>query len=902
MHEWSEEILKRLASLNLSPAREAEIVEEVAQHLEDRYRELVAGGAREEEVRRVALEELSEEDLLARGLRQVEDEAKREPPVPGGGGGSNFLASIWQDIRYGLRMLRQNPGFTLAAVSAIALGVGINVGIFSVLNGAALRLLPVPRAEQMVSLSQSFHGHFARNVHGEGSMFSYPEYVEYRDHNHVFSGLVAYEPFVEANLGGRMQQLLGAAASCNYFTVLKERPALGRGFVDSDCAAPGENAVVVISDDLWRGTFASDPSILGKRITLNRTVYTVVGIASPGFTGTEPVASAFWVPITMQESLEPERGRLADDNMSWLALLGRLQRGVRMEQMRADLGIIARRIDQLHPGRTTSLAIHTARFFSRPEERREFLIPVATVILAAFGLVLLIACANVANLLLARASARHREIALRLSLGASRWRLVRQLLTESLLLSLLGGTLGSVLSFWSFAGITRYVTSHLSRDLPAVVVNVAPDFRVFAYALGLTLITGIAFGFIPALESTRADLNTALKEDGGRGKSGGRFLRSALISAQIAVCMVLLLATGLLFRALYYAQTVNPGFEMKNVAAAFVNLRSQGYDEDRATIFMGRLRERISSLPGAIEVAQAECAPLSHDFSADSFTVPGRGEKVSIEYNHVSPEYFSLLGIPLVLGRGFRLGETHDAPGVIVTESTAKRLWPGDDPLGKTLREDSGREYSVIGVTKDAQVSHLGELDTSYLYFPAGPQDNVRAYVLVRFTGDYTATAKGIRNAVESLDSEMPAQVSRLEDYLEKWRAPSRIVAALSGALGSLALLLASIGVYGTVSYSVSRSTREIGIRMALGADGGDVMKDVLWQAMRPVLIGGILGVAVCAAVSRTLSSVLFGLSTHDPVAFIFVPLFLLVVSLVASYFPARRATKVDPMVALRYE
>jgi predicted permease len=643
---------------------------------------------------------------------------------------------------------------------------------------------------------------------------------------------------------------------------------------------------------------------VGKRITLNRTAFTVVGIAPPGFTGTEPIPSAFWVPITIQKVLDAGHDRLADDNMSWLALLGRVRPGVTMEQVRADLGVIAGRIDQLNPGRTTSLAISTATFFGRPEER-ESLIPVAFVILAAFGLVQLIACANVANLLLARASARHKEIALRLSIGASRWRLVRQLLTESLLLSMLGGALGSLFAFWSFASITQFVTSHLPHMFSTLAVNVAADFRVLGYALALTFVTGVLFGLIPALQSSRFDLNTALKEDGaksGPGKKSGRFLRNTLVGAQITVCMILLLAAGLLLRGLYYAQTVDPGFEMKDVAAAFLYPKAQGYDENRSTAFMGRLRERFVGLPGVSEIAQAECAPLSHDFSADYMTVPGRLDRVLIEYNHVTPAYFSVVGIPIVRGRDFRPDETEDAPGIIVTESTARRLWPGADPLGKTLRQDTGREYSVIGVAKDAQVSHLGDVNAPYLYFPAGPQDNVRTYVLVRFAGSFTPVGKGIREAVRLLDPDMPVDVVRLEDYLEVWRSPSRIVAALSGALGALAVLLASIGVYGMVSYSVSRCVHEIGIRMALGADRSEVMKLVLKQAMRPVLIGGFAGVVACAAVSHVLSSMLFGLSAHDPITFISVPLLLLLVALVASYIPARRAMRVDPIVALRYE
>jgi macrolide transport system ATP-binding/permease protein len=836
---------------------------------------------------------------LERGNLEVSKEAVRAA------GWESIVETCWQDLRFAVRVLRNNPGFTAAAVLAIALGVGINVGIFSVLNGAALRLLPIPRAEQVVSIDQILHGQFKRNAHNGSSMFSYSEYLDYRDHNHVFSGLLAYEPFVEATLGGgKMKELTGALATCNYFDVLREHPAEGRGFVESDCAAPGGNAVVVISDDLWRGTFASHPSLVGKRIILNRTAYTVVGIAPPGFRGTEPIPSSFWAPITMQKVLDPWSDRMADENLSWLAVLGRVQPGVMMEQVRADLNVIAGRIDLLHPGRSTSLAVRTATFFDRQEER-EILTPVVSVIFAAFGLVLLVACANVANLLLARASVRQKEIALRLSIGASRWRLVQQLLTESLLLSLIGGTLGSLLAFWSFEAITRLIISHLPHEVSTLTLNVAPDFRVLGYGLGLTFLTGIGFGLIPALQSSRQDLNTSLKEDGahsGPGKRSGRFLRNALVGTQVAVCMILLLAAGLLLRGLYHAQTVDPGFEMKGVATMFLNLGQQGYDDTRGTAFMGRLRQRISELPGVIEVAQAECAPLSHDFSADAFTVPGRVEKIGIEYNHVSPEYFSVVGVPIVRGRGFLPGETHDSPGVVVTESTARRLWPDEDALAKTLRESDGREYSVIGVARDAQVAHLGDVHTTYLYFPAGPQDNLRVYALVRYAGDFPATAKGIRSVVQSLDADMPVDVTKLEDYLEVWRQPSRIVAALSGALGALALLLASIGVYGVVSYSVSRRVHEIGVRMALGADRTEVMKLVLEQAIGPVLIGGVVGVAACAAVSHVLSSMLFGLSAHDPIAFISVPLLLLIVAMVASYIPARRAMSVDPIVALRYE
>lgn len=441
----------------------------------------------------------------------------------------------------------------------------------------------------------------------------------------------------------------------------------------------------------------------------------------------------------------------------------------------------------------------------------------------------------------------------------------------------------------------------------AMNVNVAPDSRVLAYALGLTLFTGIVFGLVPALKSSQLDLNTALKGDGtdsASGKKSGRFLRNALVAGQVAVCMILLIAAGLLLRGLYHAQTADPGFDMKNVAVAFFNLNRQGYDENRAAVFLRSLREHVAGFPGVIEVAHAECAPLSHDFSADNaWTVPGRTEKYAIEYNHVSPEYFSAVGIPIVRGRGFTQADARDdAAVIIVTQSTAQRLWPGEDPLGKLLREGDGHEDTVIGVAKDAQVSHLGDLTGSYLYFPAGPRDNLRTYVLVRFAGGFTAVANGIRNTVQSFDPSTPVEIVRLEDYLEVWRAPSRIASALSGALGGLALLLASIGVYGMVSYTVSRSVHEIGVRMALGADTAEIIRLVLRHAMGPVVIGGLVGVAGCAAVSWVLSSMLFGLNARDPVAFISVPLFLLAVALFACWLPARRAMRVDPIVALRYE
>ena len=815
----------------------------------------------------------------------------------------NLISGFWSDLRYAARTLRKNPGFTFVAVLAISLGIGVNTGIFTVLNGAALRPLPVPGSADIVSVYQTIRGVKSRNVHGASSFFSWPEYKSYRDANHVLSGLAAYEPFLDVTLGGeRPQQLFGQLASCNYFDVLNEPPALGRAFSASDCAVAREGAVAVLSDNLWRTTFAADPAIVGRKIVLNRQPFTVIGVAPAGFQGTEPMASAFWAPVTMQFRLERTIDWFDKPDISWLVLLGRIKPGVSRAQVRADLAVIAGRIDQLTPDRKTTLQVETGTFLSMPEARK-YVTAVGAVVLAAVGMVLLIACANVANLLLARAAGRQKEIAIRLSVGASRRRLIRQLLTESMLIALLGGVLGSLVAIWSFEAIVGFVFSHLPHGAPPVAVGVGPDVRVLGYAVLLTLTTGIVFGLIPALQASRPDVNTALKQSGTDGKTADGFLRHALVGTQVAVSMVLLIAAGLLLRGLYLAQTIDPGFEMRNVATVSFDLRGQGYDAARAGIFQRQVMDRLAALPGVETVAQAGNTPLSDSHRGTMVSLLGQAGEYQVEFNEVSPDFFSLLGVPIVRGRNFTSTETRTGAALaIVTESAARQFWPKQDPIGKILHMEGESDMQVIGVAKDAQVSHLARSNETYLYLPAGPKEQIRMKLLVHGASGFASTASGIRAAIHSIDPGLVVDVAKLEDNLEVWRAPSRIVAILAGSLGALGMLLACIGVYGVVSYAVSRRVREIGIRMTLGADAREVKSLILRQAMRPVVIGALVGIAGCAAVSQVLNSMLFGISPHDPVAFVTVPLVLLAVALVASYIPARRATQVDPMVALRYE
>ncbi len=517
--------------------------------------------------------------------RPVKSESRGENCSHGGG-----LASCGSELRYAARGMRASRGLTAAAILAVALGVGVNTGIFTLLNGMALRPLPVRDARSMVSVYQTIRGLKNRNVNGNESYFSFPEYQNYRKNNHVFSGMLAYYPFLRATLGGeRSRAVDGTLTSCNYFDVLEARPAMGRGFLPSDCVAKGASAVVVLRDGFWRSQFGADTGLIGKAITLNRTRFTVVGVAAPGFEGAEPLQVDFWAPLTMEAALNAGDDSIAADNLSWLVMMGRLKPGVSLSQARADLGVIAGRIDQRSPGRKTTLTVAVATFFGAPDERHGVL-SVAAVLLAAVGLVLLIACANVANLLLARAAARRKEIAVRLSVGASRGRLIRQLLTESVLLALPGGLLGSALAFASIPALTGMALSRLPAGFPHLAIDTRPDLAVLGYSLGLTLLTGIAFGLAPALASTKLDLSTAMKEEGsGAGSVGSRnWLRNALVVVQVSVCLVLLITAGLLLRGLQAAQAVEPGFEMKNVASAQFDLQQQGYTMRGRRVFTRR--------------------------------------------------------------------------------------------------------------------------------------------------------------------------------------------------------------------------------------------------------------------------------------------------------------------------
>jgi predicted permease len=600
------------------------------------------------------------------------------------------------------------------------------------------------------------------------------------------------------------------------------------------------------------------------------------------------------------------RPLLTDDDTSWLAMLGRLKDEVNVSQARANLGVIAARVDQKRPGRKTEVNVNTATLFGRPDMRK-VVFSAGGVVLVAVGLVLLIACANIANLMLARAAGRTREIAVRLAMGASRARLIRQLLTESLLIAVAGGGLGLLVSAWTEPALVKTLLARIPSGGPWFSVSNTPDFRVIAYAAALTILTGMAFGLAPALQATRSDVNCALKDEGTQmtQHSRGR-LRGALVGIQVAVCMVLLICAGLLLRGLAHAQQLDPGFEMSHIGMVNYRLTTQGFTAEQAAAFNRDMRDRVSAVQGVEEIADVAAAPLANVHFGGQFSEPGHSERKGMTYNEVGANFFSLVGIPITHGRSFTETEVrNNIPVIVLNEAAARVWWPGQDPIGKRLRAFRREPmiYEVIGVAKDVELDQIGNPHEPFIFLPATAADQADIMLLVRTRSPFEQVASPIRDAARRADAEMKIDVLSLRSNLEDWPlGPARILVVLSGALGLLGLALASIGIYGTAAYSVSRRVREIGIRMALGASAKDVKALVLRQSMRPVVIGGAVGIVLCAGISRILAKLLFGISPMDAVAFASVAGFLTAVALLASYLPARRAVRVDPMVALRHE
>ncbi|HEX5108082.1 MAG TPA: ABC transporter permease [Vicinamibacterales bacterium] len=825
----------------------------------------------------------------------------------------------WQDVRYGLRTFRRNPTFTAVAIATLALGIGVNTGLFTVINAVLLRDASAPDSHELVSISQTVQG--APDLVGMDT-FSTSEYFAYRDRAQTLSVAAFGNAMGEATLGGDTpRKILGTLVSCNFFAVLRQPPVLGRSFAPHDCE-PGATPVVVLDHELWRTAFAADPAIVGRTIQLNRQRVTVAGVAADDTYNPSPLRAGYIAPLTAGRLLASNDTRYGNDRALWLNLLGRRQAGAGVKQVRAELDVIAAQIDREQPGRSTRLTIGPAGP-ALGRQTREAAMGAATVLMAAFGLVLLIACANVANLLLARGTARSQEIGIRASLGASRARVVRQLVTESVLMSLGGGLVGSVVAVWSFQTlVARAVPAMLPPWFPlALSIDVRPDGQVLSFAVVLTLATGVLFGLAPALHVSKPNLHAFMKQDAagtGSGRRSGR-LRGTLVGVQVALCMVLLIAAGLLLRGLRATYTIDPGFEYRDVALVSLESAFDGYSREEAEARRRRLVAGVEALPGVAAVAAADHKPLGDDMSPFAFRLPGESERQARigERITVTDDYFAVLELPIVRGRAFTAEEvrrpgpavapagsmTDRATPAILSETTARNLWPGGDPINRTLlsapvdQSLNVETLQVVGVVADAQLSALGRIDPYYVYVPGDG-----AALLVKSRGGLAATVSGIRDAARAIDPTLLLTILPLEASLGWSRGISRTVTTLFGGLGVLALVLASVGIYGVVSYSVTGRYREIGVRMALGATPQNVLAMILRQTMRPVIAGAAVGVAGASAMSGVLTSVLFGISPADPIGLGGGALLLLGVALAAGFAAARPATRTDPTATLRNE
>jgi predicted permease len=909
MPEWKEEIRMRLAGSKLEPAREAEIVEELSQHLEDRYAELRAGAATPEEAYRATLVELRESGALQRELRLVERPSPQEPIVFGTNRRVNMIADLLQDLRYGARMLLKRPGGAAIVVLSMALGIGANSTIFSFVNELLLRPPAVERPEELLEVLN----HNARR----GSSFdsfsglSYPEYEFYRDNNHVFSETLAWtgDPsLISWSRKGEGEIIQGEYVSGNFFSCLGVKAALGRTFAPEEDRTPGTHPVVVISHAFWQGRLGADPDVIGSTMTLNGFSLKIIGVAPKGFSGLMVgVMPDVWIPLMMGPQTRRDPELLTSRSMFWIFGVGRLKSGLTSMQARADLNVLANQLAQSYPkdNEMFEAAIYPATLLPGPV--RGYVIAFSGLLMLVVSLVLLIACANAASFLLAQAIARRREIAVRAALGASRSRLVRQTLAESILLACLSGGLGWLLARWTAPLLLSLIPSALPLRFA-----VSPDYRVFGFTLIVSLLAGLLFGLAPAWQGTRIDLATSLKD----GTSGGGIhksrLRSLLVVGQVAVCSLLLVGGGLCLRSLLHAQSIDIGFETGNRLIATIDLSSLGYTEARVKVFFDNLIERTRTIPGVESASLTSHLPLGTVVWGESFNIEGHqpppGESgFGVNTMSVGPEYFKSMGTAVLRGREFTARDMEGAPRVVViNEEMARRFWPDRDPVGATLTMGHGNReerFEIVGVVKSGKYRTLGEQPRLFLYHPILQGHYGGATLVAKTSGDPASALAALRREIGALDPNVaPTQLSSLQDHMAFALFPARIVGVLLSVFGAIALVLALAGLSGLIAYSVSQRTREIGIRMALGAGMRDVLKLVIGEGMLLTLIGMAIGLAAAFGLTRFLSELLYGVSAIDPLTFGGIALLLIGVALVACWLPARRATKVDPMIALRCE
>jgi macrolide transport system ATP-binding/permease protein len=816
------------------------------------------------------------------------------------------MGAFWQDLRFGLRMQLKNPGFTLVAVITLALGIGANTAIFSFVNSLFLSPLAVTNPEQVARL-------YAEDSRGRKfDVFSYPNYADLRDRSLTLQALAAHS-FVAASvgLGAGAEDTEGEVVTGNYFNLLGVNAALGRSLSPEDDLTPGAHPVVVISHAFWQKRLGADRNAVGRKLYINGHPFTVVGVMPESFKGTyQAFPTDFWAPLMMQAQVRPGGSSLDDRGWGWLGGTARLKPGLTLAQAQAELDRLNKQLGLEHPKENrgvTAFRLYPAS--ALPERFREGASGMLKFFMAVVGLALLAACANIAGLLLARMTARQREVAVRLSLGATRGRLIRQLLTESLLLAFSGAVAGLLFAVWLADGLMAITPPDFGNFSPAQRL----DARVLAFTLAVSVLAGVLCGLFPALRASRSNLVNALK-GGGLATSGGRHrsrLQQAFVVAQVSVSLTLLVAAGLLLRSLQTAAAFDPGFKTDNLLLARFDLRRHGYDQERGQAFYRQLIERLKSLPGARAVTSATIVPLGTGRETRGFRIPGHvppnGDSFfSIGNNNVGPDYFATMGIPILRGRDFddRDAQPGARPVAVINETMSRRFWPNADAVGQSIQPGGNRPpIEIIGVARDIKYYSLAEGPQPYVYTSAAQLYTPYLTLQLRTSGDPKALADAVRKEIERLAPNVA--ITQLTTFAELRQAPlfpSRAMATVSSLFGLLALLLSGVGIYGVTSYAVRRRTGEIGVRIALGARRGDIYRLILGQGLAITLIGVGVGLAAALAITRFLSSQLFGVSARDPLTFAGVSLLLTFVALLACWIPARRAAKVDPLVALRTE
>jgi predicted permease len=912
MPDWKTIVADRIARLGLKGAAEPSLTQELAQHLEDTYNELRGAGASEQEAYRKALAEMDELHPLEAGLGRSQRMPRHDAVPAGAIPAGNLIENTWRDLRYTGRAMRKNPLFVLFVVLTLALGIGANTTVFTIINTLLLNPLPVQNASGLAAVA----GTETKNA-SKSKMalpISYPDLKDYQAKNEVFTSLAGYTGTrsITLQVQGGSQRLFTELVTGNYFSTLGIKPATGRFFLPDEDSTPGAHAVAVMNYATWQARFGGASDIVGKTLRLNNVVFTVVGVAPPRFIGVNAIFGPdLWIPAAMAEQLLPNemQGVLSDRTKAAFEGVGRLKPRVNRSQAQANIAEIASALAREYPeanqGHTTAVRPITDVLFGSSSSGSAPILFGSAVLLIVVSIVLLIACSNVANLLLARATARQQEIAVRLALGASRGRLVRQLLTESVFLGLLSGVTGLAAGY---AGL-QILWSFLPSEVSANLIKPKMDTTVFVFTLIVSLLTGFVFGAVPALRASRTSVAETLKEEARTsGKSKGKVtLANVLLVGQVAFSFLLLVTAALFMRSIERAYNMDPGFQTRNLAVFLTNPGQAGYSEPRTKAFYKEVRDQVAAMPGVASVSWASNLPLWGRI-VSGVQVEGREQRsktdtITTVLNTVGPDYFETAGVAIDKGREFaEMDRDGSTPVAIVNEKMAHDYWPNGEALGKRIQLPAEKTMrQVVGIARTANYSTLGEAPQPCVYVPLEQNYSDAMTLYVRSKGDPQQILIRVQREVLAVGPQISVDDIRTgRKIIDNGLFQAKMGVALMGVLGLLALGLASIGLYGIMAYSVNQRVREIGVRMALGAARGSVLLLILKQGMSLVVTGVAIGFGAALLVGRLLTRMLYGVSASDPMSVTAAAVVLLTVALVACYLPARSASRVDPLVALR--